>query len=158
MGGVKAPAPCARPQAARLTRSEQGETAPALLPDGSLDYEDELLARLDWVIASVHTSFSMGAKEMTDRMIRAIEHPLVDAIGHPTGRKIETRPPYELDVERVIEAAARTGTMIEINSAPDRRLSMGELGTVAVVSRRPAVAPSRSVTPTAMDASSRIAT
>jgi DNA polymerase (family X) len=92
-----------------------------ILPDGSLDYEDELLARLDWVIASVHTSFSMGAKEMTDRMIRAIEHPLVDAIGHPTGRKIETRPPYGLDVERVIEAAARTGTMIEINSAPDRR-------------------------------------
>jgi DNA polymerase (family 10) len=92
-----------------------------VLPDGSLDYEDELLARLDWVIASVHTSFSMGAKEMSDRMIRAIEHPLVDAIGHPTGRKIETRPPYEIDIERVIEAAARTGTMIEINAAPDRR-------------------------------------
>jgi DNA polymerase (family X) len=92
-----------------------------ILPDGSLDYEDELLARLDWVIASVHTSFSMGAKEMTDRMIRAIEHPLVDAIGHPTGRKIETRPPYEIDIERVIEAAAKNGTMIEINSAPDRR-------------------------------------
>jgi DNA polymerase (family 10) len=92
-----------------------------ILPDGSLDYEDELLARLDWVIASVHTSFSMAEKEMTDRMIRAIEHPLVDAIGHPTGRKIETRPPYALDIERVIEAAARTGTMIEINSSPDRR-------------------------------------
>ena len=92
-----------------------------ILPDGSLDYEDELLARLDWVIASVHTSFSMGKTEMTDRMIRAIEHPLVDAIGHPTGRKIETRPPYEIDIERVIEAAARTGTMIEINSSPDRR-------------------------------------
>ena len=92
-----------------------------ILTDGSLDYEDELLARLDWVIASVHTSFSMGEQEMTDRMIAAIEHPLVDAIGHPTGRKIETRPPYGLDIERVIEAAVRTGTMIEINSAPDRR-------------------------------------
>src|SRR5829696_8024199 len=92
-----------------------------ILPDGSLDYDDELLAQLDWVIASVHTSFSMGEQEMTDRMIRAIEHPLVDAIGHPTGRKIETRPPYGLDVERVIEAAARTGTMIEINASPDRR-------------------------------------
>jgi DNA polymerase (family 10) len=92
-----------------------------ILPDGSLDYEDELLARLDWVIASVHTSFSMREKEMTDRMIRAIEHPLVDAIGHPTGRKIETRAAYGLDVERVIEAAARTGTMIEINASPDRR-------------------------------------
>jgi DNA polymerase (family 10) len=92
-----------------------------ILPDGSLDYEDDLLARLDWVIASVHTSFSMGEREMTDRMVHAIEHPLVDAIGHPTGRKIETRPPYALDIERVIEAAARTGTMIEINSSPDRR-------------------------------------
>jgi DNA polymerase (family 10) len=92
-----------------------------ILPDGSLDYPDELLARLDWVIASVHTSFGMGEREMTDRMVAAIEHPLVDCIGHPTGRKIETRPAYALDVERVIEAAARTGTMIEINSAPDRR-------------------------------------
>jgi DNA polymerase (family X) len=92
-----------------------------ILPDGSLDYEDELLQQLDWVIASVHTSFQMGAKEMTDRMVAAIEHPLVDAIGHPTGRKIEKRQPYALDIERVIEAAARTGTMLEINSSPDRR-------------------------------------
>src|SRR3954453_18333948 len=92
-----------------------------ILPDGGLDYDDELLAKLDWVIASVHTSFSMSEKEMTDRMIRAIKHPWVDAIGHPTGRKIETRPPYALDIERIIEAAARTGTMLEINSAPDRR-------------------------------------
>jgi DNA polymerase (family 10) len=53
--------------------------------------------------------------------VAAIEHPLVDAIGHPTGRKIEKRPPYALDVERVIEVAARTGTMIEINASPDRR-------------------------------------
>ena len=54
-----------------------------VLPDGSLDYEDELLARLDWVVASVHTSFRMSADAMTERMVRAIEHPLVDAIGHP---------------------------------------------------------------------------
>jgi DNA polymerase (family X) len=92
-----------------------------ILPDGSLDYPDELLARLDWAIASVHTSFAMGEAEMTDRMIAAIEHPLVDAIGHPTGRKIETRAPYAIDMPRVIAAAARTGTMIEINAAPDRR-------------------------------------
>ena len=92
-----------------------------ILPDGSPDYPDDLLAELDWVIASVHTSFGMDERQMTDRMVAAIEHPWVDAIGHPTGRKIETRPPYALDVERVIEAAARTGTMIEINSAPDRR-------------------------------------
>jgi DNA polymerase (family 10) len=92
-----------------------------ILTDGSLDYADELLERLDWVIASVHTSFRMRTKEMTDRMVAAIEHPLVDAIGHPTGRKISKRPPYALDVDRVIEAAARTRTMLEINAAPDRR-------------------------------------
>src|ERR1044072_260695 len=63
----------------------------------------------------------MGTKEMTERMIAAIEHPLIDAIGHPTGRKIEKRAPYAIDMDRVIEAAARTGTMIEINSAPDAR-------------------------------------
>jgi DNA polymerase (family 10) len=92
-----------------------------ILTDGSLDYPDELLAQLDWVIASIHTSFQMGEKKMTDRLIAAIEHPLVDAVGHPTGRKIERRPPYPIDIERVIEAAARTGTMIEINASPDRR-------------------------------------
>jgi DNA polymerase (family 10) len=92
-----------------------------ILPDGSPDYDDELLARLDWVIASVHTSFGMPAAEMTKRMVAAIEHPWIDAIGHPTGRKIERRPPYALDVDAVIEAAARTQTMLEINAAPDRR-------------------------------------
>ena len=92
-----------------------------ILPDGSLDYDDELLAELDWVIASVHSSFRMSAEAMTDRIIRAVEHPLVDAVGHLTGRKLERRAPYAVDVERVIEAAARTGTMLEINSNPDRR-------------------------------------
>jgi DNA polymerase (family X) len=92
-----------------------------ILPDGTLDYGDELLAELDWVIASVHSSFRMTSDQMTQRMIKAIEHPLVDAIGHPTGRKLERRAPYSLDIERVIEAAARTGTMLEINSNPDRR-------------------------------------
>jgi DNA polymerase (family 10) len=92
-----------------------------ILPDGSLDYDDELLAELDWVIASVHTSFGMGAEKMTERMIAAIEHPLVDAIGHPTGRLIERREPYAVDLEAVFAAAARTGTMLEINANPDRR-------------------------------------
>jgi DNA polymerase (family 10) len=92
-----------------------------ILPDGALDYPDELLARLDWVIASVHTSFAMDEAAMTDRVIAALESKWVDALGHPTGRKIEQRPPYSIDMTRVIEAAARTGTMIEINSAPDRR-------------------------------------
>ena len=92
-----------------------------ILSDGSLDYEDELLAQLDWVIASVHTSFGIGVREMTERVIAAIEHPLVDAIGHPTGRKIERRAPYAIDLEAVFEAAAASGTMLEINANPDRR-------------------------------------
>jgi len=92
-----------------------------VLPDGSLDYDDAILAELDWVNASVHSSFRMDAEAMTERIVRAIEHPLVDAIGHPSGRKIERRPPYAFDVGRVIEAAARTGTMLEINCSPDRR-------------------------------------
>src|SRR3954451_21950427 len=92
-----------------------------ILPDGSPDYEDDLLAQLDWVVGSVHTSFRIGEQAMTERMIAAIEHPLIDAIGHPTGRKIERRAPYAVDIEKVIEAAARTGTMIEIISSPDRR-------------------------------------
>jgi DNA polymerase (family X) len=92
-----------------------------VLPDGSLDYADELLAELDWVVASLHTSFRMREKEMTDRMVAAIEHPLVDAIGHPTGRMLGRREPYSLDIDRVIEAAARTGTFLEINANPNRR-------------------------------------
>ena len=92
-----------------------------ILPDGSLDYDEHLLAQLDWVIASVHSSFRMEADAMTARIVRAIEHPLVDAIGHLSGRKIELRAPYAFDVNRVIEAAGRTGTMLEINSSPDRR-------------------------------------
>jgi DNA polymerase (family 10) len=92
-----------------------------ILPDGGLDYDDDLLSRLDWVIASVHTSFRMPQDEQTARIVAACEHPWVDCIGHLTGRKIERRPPYALDVEAVIDAAARTGTMLEINSSPDRR-------------------------------------
>jgi DNA polymerase (family X) len=89
--------------------------------DGTLDYEDELLEQLDWVVASMHTSFRISEKEMTERMITAMEHPLVDAIGHPTGRLIDRREPYGLDIERVVDAAIRTGTFLEINANPDRR-------------------------------------
>ncbi|MBW3653143.1 MAG: DNA polymerase/3'-5' exonuclease PolX [Actinobacteria bacterium] len=96
-------------------------TETSILPDGSPDYDDELLARLDWVIGSVHTSFGMTSAEMTRRMVAAIEHPWIDAIGHPTGRKIQSRRPYAVDIDEIIAAAARTGTMLEINSAPDRR-------------------------------------
>jgi DNA polymerase (family 10) len=92
-----------------------------VLPDGALDYPDEVLAELDWIVASVHTSFRMPEKEMTARIIRAIEHPYVDCIGHLSGRKILKRPPYDFDFEAVVEAALRTGTMLEINANPDRR-------------------------------------
>jgi DNA polymerase (family 10) len=92
-----------------------------ILPDGSLDYDDELLAQLDWIVASAHTSFAMAELQMTERIVTAIEHPLVDVIGHPTGRLIERREPYAIDLDAVFEAAARTGTFLEINANPDRR-------------------------------------
>jgi DNA polymerase (family 10) len=92
-----------------------------ILTDGSLDYEPEVLAQLDWVVASVHTSFRISGKEMTKRVITAIENPQVDCIGHLTGRLIGRREPYDIDVEAVAEAAAANKTMIEINGNPNRR-------------------------------------
>jgi DNA polymerase (family X) len=92
-----------------------------VLPDGSLDYDDDVLEQLDWVIASLHTSFRASEEEQTERMLRAMEHPLVDAIGHPTGRLIERREAYALDLDRVIAKAVETGTFLEINANPDRR-------------------------------------
>lgn len=88
--------------------------------DGSLDYPDDVLAGLDVVIASVHTRFRMGRDEMTRRIVRAMENEQVDIIGHPTGRLLGTRDPYEVDVEALVDAAARTGTALEINAAPER--------------------------------------
>jgi DNA polymerase (family 10) len=92
-----------------------------ILPDGTLDYPDELLAELDWVMASVHTAFRSSEKQMTKRVVTAIENPHVDCIGHLTGRLILRREPYDIDVEQVAKAAARTGTMLEINGNPNRR-------------------------------------
>ncbi len=89
--------------------------------DGSLDYPEDLLGALDWVIASVHTSFSDDEEEMTARLLAAIENPLVDCIGHLTGRLLLRRDPYPVDIEAIAEAAARTGTMLEINGNPNRR-------------------------------------
>ena len=89
--------------------------------DGGLDYPEDLLAELDWVIGSVHTAFSGDEKVMTGRVLEAIENPQVDCIGHLTGRLIGRREPYPVDVEAVVAAAARTGTMLEINGNPNRR-------------------------------------
>ncbi len=92
-----------------------------ILPDGALDYDDELLAALDWVIASVHTSFGLDSDAMTERVIAAARHPHVDALGHLTGRLIERRAPYAIDTDAVFAACAQAGTLIEINASPDRR-------------------------------------
>jgi DNA polymerase (family X) len=92
-----------------------------ILPDGSLDYDDAVLEELDWVVGSVHSSFGMSSEAMTARIVSAVHHPLVDVIGHLSGRKIERRPPYAFDFPAVVAACVETGTMLEINSSPSRR-------------------------------------
>lgn len=91
-----------------------------ILRDGSLDYEDSLLAELDFVVASVHTSFNVGEEAMTERIIRAMNNPHVRTIGHPTGRLLNRRDPYEVDVSRLIKEAAQTNTALEHNAYVDR--------------------------------------
>jgi DNA polymerase (family X) len=88
--------------------------------DGSLDFDDETLAGREWVMASIHSGFDGPRERLTERLVAAMENPHVDCIGHPTGRKINRRPPYELDFERVCEVAVETGTFLEINAQPDR--------------------------------------
>ena len=92
-----------------------------ILEDGTLDMPDELLARLDFVLASAHSGlFASGAEGLTRRLLAAIHHPLVDAIGHPTGRILGIRDPGPPDMPAVLEAARATGTILEINASPDR--------------------------------------
>jgi DNA polymerase (family 10) len=91
-----------------------------ILPDGKLDLSDDCLAQLDIVVASVHSGFNQEESQMTDRILRAIENRWVDVLGHPTGRRILKRPPYAVNMERVIDAAARLGVALEINSHPQR--------------------------------------
>jgi DNA polymerase (family X) len=91
-----------------------------ILADGKLDYDDATLARLDFVIGSIHTRFSMGARQMTDRMLAAMENPHLAIIGHLTGRLLLSREPYPLDVEAVLTRAAEAGVAIEINADPHR--------------------------------------
>jgi len=112
--------------AVRKADSEYGEirllcgSEVDILKDGALDYEDDLLAELDFVVASVHTSFGIGEEAMTERIIRAINNPHVRTIGHPTGRILNRREPYEVDVSRLIKEAAATNTALELNSYVDR--------------------------------------
>ncbi len=89
-------------------------------PDGSLDLADDCLAALDIVIASVHSAFNQDHQEMTDRLLRALENPYVDILGHPTGRRILKREPYPFDVQAVVDAAAALGVALEINCQVER--------------------------------------
>lgn len=112
-----------------------------ILPDGSLDLDDDILSELDVVIASVHSVFDMTETRMTDRIIRAMENPFVDIIGHPTGRKLGRRGPYPVDVREILHAARRLDVAVEVNGSP-RRLDLDhrglslceELGVSVVVS------------------------
>jgi DNA polymerase (family 10) len=88
--------------------------------DGSLDMPDEVLAERAWVVASIHSGFDRTRAELTKRIVAAMEHPHVDCIGHPTGRKINRRDAYDVDFEALLEKAVETGTFLEINSQPDR--------------------------------------
>jgi DNA polymerase (family 10) len=91
-----------------------------ILLDGKLDLEDDTLAQLDVVVASVHSGFNQTAEEVTARVLRAAENPRVHILGHPTGRKVLKREPYKIDVEALLSAAARLGVAVEHNSAPAR--------------------------------------
>ena len=88
--------------------------------EGAVDWEADFLAGFDLHVASVHSLFTQSKDEMTRRIVRAMENPYVNIIGHPTGRKIGHRPPIEFDLDEVFKAAARTGTALEINAFPDR--------------------------------------
>jgi DNA polymerase (family 10) len=91
-----------------------------ILEKGGLDLPDDVLARADWVVASLHYGQNQPRERITARILEAIDHPHVNVIGHPTGRLINRRPPYDVDIEAVIAAAARTGTFLEINANPWR--------------------------------------
>ena len=105
-----------------------------ILEDGSLDQDEDLLARLDVVVASVHSKLRMESREMTARMIRAIENPHTDILGHCTGRIVvgRGRKPSTFDAEKVFDACVRSGTAVEINSRPERRDPPPELLKQAV--------------------------
>ena len=91
-----------------------------ILTDGSLDYPDDLLDGFDYVVASIHSNFGLSRDQMTSRLVRAASNPRVTMLGHPTGRLLLARDGYAVDLDAVIEAAAKAGTMIEINANPHR--------------------------------------
>lgn len=91
-----------------------------ILKDGSLDIKNEILEKLDFVGAAIHSNFHLSKKEQTKRLIKAMENPNIDIIFHPTTRIIQKRPEIELDMEEIFKQAKKTGTLLEINASPDR--------------------------------------
>jgi DNA polymerase (family 10) len=114
-----------RERIAALNRERSGPRLLAgievdILPDGSLDLPAETLAGLEWVVASVHADFAQPRARMTDRIIRALRSGVVDVLGHPSGRRIGRRDPYELDLDAVLEVAREEGVALEVNAMPER--------------------------------------
>jgi DNA polymerase (family 10) len=91
-----------------------------ILTDGSLDYPDEILSRFDYIVGSIHSQFNMSEEEMTERVLRALENPYMDVLGHPTGRLLLAREPYAINMSRICEAAAEREVAVEINANPHR--------------------------------------
>jgi len=91
-----------------------------ILNDGSIDIKDETLKKLDYVIAGVHSNFKMAREKMTERIIRAMKNPNVDIISHPTGRILKRRDEYQIDFDKILRVTKETGTILEINSYPER--------------------------------------
>ena len=91
-----------------------------ILADGTLDFPDEVLGELDVVVAAVHSRFKQSRAEMTARIVRALENPWLNVLAHPTGRRLGSREPYDVDLEAVFAAALRHGKAVEINSSPER--------------------------------------
>jgi DNA polymerase (family 10) len=112
-----------------------------ILADGSLDLEDEMLARLDLVVVSVHSRFGLPPAEQTARNLAAVRHPAVDVLAHPTGRLIGRREPFDFDLDAVLRACAEHRVAVELNAQPDRLdlkdthlMRAKELGVKVVVS------------------------
>ncbi len=112
-----------------LNRRYQGEGIPFqvlhgiesdIRPDGSLDYDEEILAAFDYIVGSIHGQFAMDRGAQTERLVRAASNPYITILGHMTGRLLLSRPGYEVDIERVLRACAENGTAVEINSNPHR--------------------------------------
>jgi len=91
-----------------------------ILNDGSLDYDDRTLERFDFVIIAIHSNFNMSKNDMTKRIIKALQHPYASILAHPTGRLLLARDPYEVDMEKIIDAAAQSNVDLELNSSPFR--------------------------------------